>query len=265
MVVIDRQKCIGCGQCIRDCFGFNLQMEENKAQVIGQCFQCGHCVAVCPVNAFQITDYPEEDIEEYGSEEEIAPEQLLHTIKLRRSVRSYQHKPVEQEVLRRILQAGRFAPTAGNAQDVSYIVIQKELPQIIPMVWQGFRLLNEQCRREDPEGSGSRLWDRMLEKYEKDPQNQDHLFFGAPVLLIVTAREKVNGWLAAANIELMAHAQGLGCLYSGFIERAIRSNEELSGLLGLDEKNSCTCMLLGYPGVTYRRTAPRKELQVTWK
>lgn len=265
MVVIDRQKCIGCGQCIRDCFGYNLQMKENKAQAAGGCFQCGHCVALCPVNAIKITDYPEDDIEECGSEEGITSGQLLHAIKSRRSVRSYQKRAVEEEVLYEILQAGRFTPTAGNAQDAAYIVVQKQLPQVIPMVWQGLKALADRWRREKPGNPYSKLWDSMLQKYREDPQKQDHLFFGAPVLLIITAKEKVNGWLAASSIELMAHTKGLGCLYSGFIERAILSNEELLKLLSLDGKSVCTCMLMGYPGIVYRRTAPRKELQVTWK
>ena len=54
MVVIDKISCIGCGQCEKDCFGHNISMKEGKAHIIGNCFECGHCVAIFPVNAAKI-------------------------------------------------------------------------------------------------------------------------------------------------------------------------------------------------------------------
>lgn len=172
---------------------------------------------------------------------------------------------MEEAVIREILQAGRFTPTAGNAQDVSYTVVQKQLEQVKPMVWQGLEKLIGQWWSGQREISCGPLWESMIQKYREDPENQDHLFFGVPVLLIIAANQKVNGWLAASNIELMANAEGLGCLYWGFIERALQENDEAQKLLGLDGSKICACLLLGYPGMIYRRTVPRKELQVTWK
>ncbi|UCD85648.1 MAG: nitroreductase family protein, partial [Deltaproteobacteria bacterium] len=42
----------------------------------------------------------------------------------RRSVRVYQSKQVPEGLVRRILEAGRFAPSAGNCQPWKFIVIQ---------------------------------------------------------------------------------------------------------------------------------------------
>ena len=56
MVIIDQEKCIGCGRCVEDCSVRNLQLQDTKAQVKKECFQCGHCVAICPQNAVTITD-----------------------------------------------------------------------------------------------------------------------------------------------------------------------------------------------------------------
>ena len=55
MVNIDKEKCIGCGMCIKDCFPDNLFINEGKAESKGRCMQCGHCIAVCPVNASSVT------------------------------------------------------------------------------------------------------------------------------------------------------------------------------------------------------------------
>ena len=49
---------------------------------------------------------------------------VFEAIKTRRSVRSYQDKPVEPEKLQQILEAARLAPSASNSQDWKFIVVQ---------------------------------------------------------------------------------------------------------------------------------------------
>ena len=68
MVEINRGACTGCGQCTRDCIAKNLSLREGKAEVSGTCILCGHCVAVCPVNAVSIPEYDMADVEELRQE-----------------------------------------------------------------------------------------------------------------------------------------------------------------------------------------------------
>ena len=61
-------------------------------------------------------------------------------IQSRYSVRAYKTKPVEEEKLRQILEAGRLAPTAANRQAFQLIVIHTEgrvaeLKRIYPPEW----------------------------------------------------------------------------------------------------------------------------------
>ena len=88
MVTIDMEKCIGCGLCVKDCFVGVLQMQDGKASVLADCFKCGHCVAVCPKNAVSIPDYPMKDVREYDESCKMNPENLLHFMQFRRSVRA---------------------------------------------------------------------------------------------------------------------------------------------------------------------------------
>ena len=49
---------------------------------------------------------------------------VIEAIRTRRSVRSYQDKPVEPEKLQQLLEAARLAPSASNSQDWKFIVVQ---------------------------------------------------------------------------------------------------------------------------------------------
>jgi len=49
---------------------------------------------------------------------------LMQAIRARRSIRDYQDRPVEEEKLQAVLQAGRLAPSARNMQDWKFIVVK---------------------------------------------------------------------------------------------------------------------------------------------
>jgi hypothetical protein len=110
------------------------------------------------------------------------------------------------------------------------------------------------------------MWVRMYKSYKEDPIKNDNLFFNAPVVIVVTAKSEVNGALASSNMELMTNALGLGTLFSGFFVRAAKGNKTIEDLLGVKEgKQIITCMVIGYPDIKYKRTAPRKAADISWK
>ena len=46
----------------------------------------------------------------------------------------------------------------------------------------------------------------------------DHFFFfHAPLVIVIFAKDRTNGILAAQNMEFVAEANGLGVLFSGFL------------------------------------------------
>ena len=110
------------------------------------------------------------------------------------------------------------------------------------------------------------MWFKMYDEYVENPKENDKLFFNAPVVIIVTAYNEVNGALAASNMELMANALGLGTFFSGFFIGATQANKEIVNFIGVKEgKKAVACMVLGYPNVEYLRTVPRKEAEICWE
>ncbi len=57
-LLIDAEKCVGCGRCVRTCGNDGLRIEgerrERKAVATGNCVYCGSCVDACPVGAIAI-------------------------------------------------------------------------------------------------------------------------------------------------------------------------------------------------------------------
>lgn len=49
---------------------------------------------------------------------------VTEAIKTRRSVRSYEDRQIEEDVLRQVLEAGRLAPSAGNRQEWKFVAVR---------------------------------------------------------------------------------------------------------------------------------------------
>ncbi len=274
MIKIDQEKCIGCGACVDDCFTRDLVIEEDKAKALNQtCIKCGHCIAICPVNAVSITDYDMSEVKAYNAADfDIEPEKLLNFIKFRRSVRQFTEKPIEKEKLEAIIEAGRFTPTGGNRQPVSFVVVQNELSELTRLALeslnnQGQAYLADKEKTPPLIAYYAKRWLQMYEDYLKNPEKPTDLFFNAKTVVIVVSESPIDGGLAASSMELMTHAQKLGMYYSGFFVRAAANSQELRRFLGIaeDNKHVIACLVMGYPEVSYERTVPRKKPSVSWR
>lgn len=263
MAKIDREKCIGCGLCAADCSIENIEVIDKKAVIKNDCFNCGHCVAVCPTGAASIPEYDMDDVEEYEKNSfHLEPETVLHSIKFRRSVRSYKQEKIQKEVLEQLVQAGRYTATAKNNQDCYFIFVQDELNRLKEKVWKYI----DEMEEKEGKGIAKELLPYVVfkRKRKKNPKD-DYLFRNAPTVLFITSDWPLDAGLAAQNIENMAVALGMGALYNGYLARIADANDTLKQWLGIEGKTIKACMLLGYPDRAYVRTAPRKKANVIWK
>ncbi len=263
MVKINQEKCIGCGLCAADCLALNIEIEAEKANVKKECIQCGHCVAVCPVKAIEIPEYDMDDVEEYDADTfTLNPENVLHAIKFRRSIRFFKPEKVAQKDLEMLLQAGRYTATAKNNQGSHFIFVQNERAELVKRVWD---FIDEMVEREGSKIDKNLLPFVAFNRRRKANPADDYMFRNAPTVLYITSDWPLDAGLAAQNIETMAISLGMGALYNGYLARISDANEELKKWLGIEGKTIKACMLLGYPDRTYKRTAPRNKANVIWK
>ena len=149
-----------------------------------------------------------------------------------------------------ILEAGRLTHTAKNLQDVSFIILDKKKEKIEQMAVQLFRKVKPLADLFSPMARRNKIDDHFF-------------FFHAPIVIVIAAKDKGNGVLAAQNMEFVAEANGLGVLFSGFFTIAANSSRRIRKTLGIPKgKKAAATLVLGYPKVKYQRSAQRNKLDV---
>lgn len=151
--------------------------------------------------------------------------ETLDCIKTRRSIRKYRDIPVEQDKLARIIDAASWAPSAGNVQNWSFLIINSfELIQSVA----------EACHQQywigtapavilvcsDPEKAGHLYGDMGRDKYSRQ-----------------------NCAAAVQNMLLAAHELGLGSCWVGSGDE-----QKLKDLFSVPDHIEIEAILtLGYP------------------
>lgn len=249
-VIINKEKCIGCGLCVKDCVSFDIELKDEKATSLKRgCISCGHCEAICPQGAIKLTGF-EDTVEEFDKQTRLNPDELLQAIKTRRSIRVFKEDKIPSEVIDMILEAGRLAPTAANRQTIRYAVLEEKITECEKIATTKARKLINAGKKVIP----------MLSSLNFD----EHFFFKkAPVAIVIFSNDKISASLAAENMAFMAEANGLGVLYSGFFTGYVNMSKKIRKIIGINKKSKAvTTLVIGYPDVEYKRTAHRESLNV---
>lgn len=309
----EEEKCLHCKSCVQTCPTSCLVWDEDRniPKATGlkgmtlACIGCNNCEAVCPAGCIRMRgEYrvlagryktPEdrkgemtlpkpianaEDKEFSKIEEQLTPTERL--IYKRRSIRLYKDRPVPEDLIWRVLEAGRFAPSAGNGQPLKAIVCcNKEInKQVDQKCAQVLTRINNLYLSTNP---FSRLavkilsllmvnkWDqRPIAAMEKVKQTGS-ITFGAPVVIHLLKDRRgishpdVDVAIAAQNMVLTAHSLGLGTCYVGFIASTMDYAPGVKKLLGITYPYRLVLSLcLGFPKIKMDQPVPRLPLPVSW-
>ena len=166
----------------------------------------------------------------------------IRTLLERRSIRQYDSKPVPDDLLDIVLEAGLYAPSGMNYQCCSMVAVRD--PETIALM--------------------SRLNARVMGT-DSDP------FYGAPCVIVVLGDPTVyrcwreDGSLIMGNLMNAAYAVGLGSCWINRAAEVFDSPEgkELLRAWGLPEhlQGVGNC-ILGYPACDHPEARPRKEGRV---
>jgi nitroreductase/NAD-dependent dihydropyrimidine dehydrogenase PreA subunit len=297
-ITVDLEKCTGCGLCVQNCPFSCLEMDETtetkhpKMRDEYICMSCSNCIIACPKEALSIGQcfevkggffdtgfspikMPLEPKDADGNPAEWTV--VERTILERRSVRNYKKTPVPDTFIRRVLEAGRFAPSGGNHQPWKFTVVTD--PEFIAQL----------------EGACQAVWAGMYPVFTNDdavinmvgvvptgvfdPRTQRGLrgialkelpvFFNAPALIFMGGHVKLNDaptaiGICGENMNLAACALGLGACWTNF-GKAVNFIPEIKAKLGFDENWQVESVLaLGYPKFKQAGLVARQYRPVAW-
>lgn len=247
IMMIKEELCIGCGLCAADCIREAIALNNGKAFLRPvECNSCGHCYAICPRDAVAYADSREVP-QPAGAMPSAGDMEWL--MKSRRSMRHFLSESIPREDLEKIMEIGRYCPTARNSQDVSFKVLTGTLRELESLLDEKL-LAAQEASGQPPQG------ERIRDGY---------IFRKAPAAILIFSPTPVNGALAAAYMELYAQTLGYGVLYVGRLITALRQFPQLRELAGLCEgEEPVVCIALGRPGMHYGRIPRRDPLKAAY-
>ncbi|MDR1005839.1 MAG: 4Fe-4S binding protein [Bacteroidales bacterium] len=75
---IDKQRCIGCSHCVKNCPTEAIRVREGKAAIYpNRCIDCGECYRVCPSGAIYVAQDDFDDIYNYNNRVLLVPSVFL--------------------------------------------------------------------------------------------------------------------------------------------------------------------------------------------
>ncbi len=157
---------------------------------------------------------------------------VFEAIKCRRSIRSYTKDPVTLDLVKKILDAGRWAPSASNRQPWSFIIIK----------------------------------DKEVKRKVAEASTNGKFLADAPLGIVVVIDPQVSprsggvedGAIATQNMLLAAHALGLGACWIGSYNSVYE--EKVKTILSVPKnKRLLSIISLGFPAESPTKT--RKELK----
>lgn len=271
--ITDQALCCGCGQCVKECQNANIVIADGKSTFAGTtCIECGHCAAVCPTGAINVVGADKNDLLLLRDlDRQVNPDVFFNFVRSRRAIRQFKPDPVPEDVIRRIIELGRYTQTGANLQRIRFIVLtgekKKEIAkQAITFLGENDIQTFDKSKLRVPPfyfalGGVLKSWYQIYQQ-----TGVDMLLHDAPCQLIVVSSfgNEYDSMLSAGHMELYANMLGLGTCFTGFATFAYQASRELQKELGIGEGEIATIsMTFGYPNVEFTRTTYRKPANLT--
>lgn len=234
MVYIEKDACIGCNSCVRNCAMGVLVPGEKTPEVHPKrrCIHCMHCAAGCPKKAIRFDEIPEHEVYQTFPEDP-----LSKLMEKRRSIRHFGDRLPPKEFLLEAMQTAWYAPSGKNQR-----------AHRICVVWGKEQVteLRDKCLA-------------LCEEFGEAPElpklmklGTDLLTCGAPCMIVVHSPDDcLNPILDPAvylsQLELLLVQKGLGTCWGGYLRQVSDRFPEIRQHLGVPEGSHVRCALMvGY-------------------
>ncbi|MCR5789277.1 MAG: nitroreductase [Lachnospiraceae bacterium] len=192
--------------------------------------------------------------------------EALEAILTRRSTRKYKEEIPEKDLVERIIEAGRYAPSGSNSQTTHFIVFtDKEiLTEMAELVKEEFSKME----------AGRDTYVSLRNSINASRSGNYTFHYGAPVFIVAANKKGYGNAMADSacaleNMMIAANALDLGSCWINQLHW-LDENERVRAFMGhygLKEDETITGgLIVGYPdtGLPDRKPLERKGNPVTW-
>jgi nitroreductase/NAD-dependent dihydropyrimidine dehydrogenase PreA subunit len=296
---VDTDNCTKCELCVENCPFKCWQMTEDGYPELKDeydCFSCYNCMVVCPTDAISIVESYHVNGGFWATEPHPLPAKMPlrprdadgnldewnaieRAVLQRRSVRNFTDEPVPDHLIRRVLEAGRFAPSAGNCQPWQFIVITDKalIAQMDELVWGTVNGMHGMYKNDD-------LIPNMAPMAEASPGMFDprvalggmgaiarkHLpaSLNAPCVILLVADSRaisgpqLNIGICGQNMNLVANSLGIKACWNGFLTTGVPA---IADKIDLKPNWSViTTLVMGWPAFKQEGIVAREYRPVMW-
>lgn len=266
-------KCTECGLCEKICVRKAINVKTHFIDT-EKCFGCSQCVSVCPCSAISIDNTVGVKLAFKG----VPSDELKKMFMLKRSVRFFKEKDIDERILRDIADIIKFAPTAKNQQEVYVTVVRDK-----EVLKKTSDLAIAYCKKVSSKANGITVpfltlllgkkivknllgLKKMVSNYEA---GKNGLTYNAKAIFIFHADQKaimVNADcnIAATYASLYAESLGISSCINGYLVRAINGSKKLQKHLNIPAGHKVyETFIAGYPLYTYPNSPVRESKNIT--
>jgi nitroreductase/Pyruvate/2-oxoacid:ferredoxin oxidoreductase delta subunit len=270
-VIVDKEFCSKCNTCATVCLMQIIQkatdhsFPEIRVGSEDYCLKCGHCESFCPNMALSLDFMTEEKGMAKVPDNNVDPLELASFMKMRRSVRHFNSKPVSKELILKAIDICRYAPSGGNGQPVKWHVVyeSQDVRKIAEMTIDWMRTL---VNTDHPLSAYVPV---ILSIWES---GVEYICHNAPHLIIAhlpdnePTNDNTDATIAMTYFDLAAPLVGFSTCWAGFVSMAAVEYKPLKEFIKLpDGRRFAFAMLFGYSKFKITSIPRRNKADVTWK
>lgn len=282
-VTIDAAACTKCGACVRVCAAGVLEAERGCVPAVAAsplgCIACGQCMMVCPAGAVKVCGRgisPDDLVPLPEPGRRADADSLAALMLARRSVRRFDEREVEPELLERVVDLATTAPMGIPPWDVGCVAVRgradvRRLAAGVIAGYEGFlkmarpwllaalRPFVGQARYE----TFAQFIRPLAETYVRAHRaGRDALFYDAPALLVFHQSpyaDPADAVIACTYAMLAAESLGLGSTIIGGAPPILQRNAKLCRSIGIPAgQKPSVSLILGHPAVRFRHAIRRR-------
>ncbi|MDQ2084947.1 nitroreductase family protein [Herbivorax sp. ANBcel31] len=185
--------------------------------------------------------------------------EVIENIKNRRSVRFYSNRKIEVDTIKKILDAGNYAPTGAGVQPWRFVVVTndeiiKKLAQNAKPIYAAFM------------DNADEYFKNMRKEF--DDALEDSICYSAPAIIFVIGKKmvsyEVDCPMVCQNMMLAARSLKIGSCWLGFATMAVDDNFKASVLKLEEDEVVFGPIAFGYPLKEFPQAPEKKEVIVDW-